>query len=82
MLALDPKTGKIKWHYQFSPNNPFDYDLVAEMVLADLSVDGKLIKVLMDADQRLLRGRVAATDQRQTARGESRREGELNWYPT
>src|SRR5262249_7999143 len=29
VLALDPKTGKIKWHYQFSPNNPFDYDSVA-----------------------------------------------------
>jgi alcohol dehydrogenase (cytochrome c) len=24
VLALDPKTGKIKWHNQFSPNNPFD----------------------------------------------------------
>ena len=34
VLALDPKTGKIKWHYQFSPNDPFDYDAVAEMVLA------------------------------------------------
>ena len=37
VLALEPKTGKIKWHYQFSPNNPFDYDAVAEMVLADLT---------------------------------------------
>ena len=26
VLALDPKTGQIKWHYQFSPNDPFDYD--------------------------------------------------------
>ena len=41
VLALDPKTGSIKWHYQFSPNNPFDYDAVAEMVLADIKVDGK-----------------------------------------
>jgi alcohol dehydrogenase (cytochrome c) len=51
VLALDPKTGKIKWHYQFSPNNPFDYDSVAEMVLADLPVDGKPTKVLMDANR-------------------------------
>src|SRR6185437_4139411 len=51
VLALDPKTGKIKWHYQFSPNNPFDYDSVAEMVLADLNVDGKPTKVLMDANR-------------------------------
>ena len=41
VLALDPKTGKIKWHYQFSPNDPFDYDSVAEMILADINVDGK-----------------------------------------
>ncbi len=51
VLALDPKTGKIKWHYQFSPNNPFDYDSVAEMVLATINVDGKPTKVLMDANR-------------------------------
>ena len=51
VLALDPKTGKIKWHYQFSPNNPFDYDAVAEMVLADIKIEGKLTKVLMDANR-------------------------------
>jgi alcohol dehydrogenase (cytochrome c) len=51
VLALDPRTGKIKWHYQFSPNNPFDYDSVAEMVLADMTVEGKPTKVLMDANR-------------------------------
>lgn len=51
VLALEPKTGKIKWHYQFSPNNPFDYDAVAEMVLADMNIEGKATKVLMDANR-------------------------------
>jgi alcohol dehydrogenase (cytochrome c) len=51
VLALDPKTGKIKWHFQFSPNDPFDYDSVAEMILADLKVNGKPTKVLMDANR-------------------------------
>ena len=51
ILALDPKTGKIKWHYQFSPNDPFDYDSVAEMILADTTVDGKPPKVVMDANR-------------------------------
>jgi alcohol dehydrogenase (cytochrome c) len=51
VLALDPKTGKVKWHYQFSPNDPFDYDSVAEMILADINVDGKPTKVLMDANR-------------------------------
>jgi alcohol dehydrogenase (cytochrome c) len=51
VLALDPKTGKIKWHFQFTPNDPFDYDSVAEMVLADMNVDGRPTKVLMDANR-------------------------------
>jgi alcohol dehydrogenase (cytochrome c) len=51
VLALDPKTGKIKWHFQFSPNNPFDYDSVAEMVLATINVNGTPTKVLMDANR-------------------------------
>ncbi len=51
VMALDPKTGKMKWYFQFSPNNPFDYDSVAEMVLADLKVNGKPTKVLMDANR-------------------------------
>jgi alcohol dehydrogenase (cytochrome c) len=51
VLALDPKTGKIKWHFQFSPNDPFDYDSVAEMILADIKVKGKPTKVLMDANR-------------------------------
>jgi alcohol dehydrogenase (cytochrome c) len=51
VLALDPKTGKIKWHFQFSPNDPFDYDSVAEMILADLNVNGKPTKVVMDANR-------------------------------
>jgi alcohol dehydrogenase (cytochrome c) len=51
VLALDPKTGKIKWHFQFSPNDPFDYDSVAEMILATLTIDGKPTPVLMDANR-------------------------------
>ena len=51
VLALDPKTGAIKWYYQFTPNDPFDYDSVAEMVLADIKVGGKPTKVVMDANR-------------------------------
>jgi alcohol dehydrogenase (cytochrome c) len=51
ILALDAKTGKIKWHFQFSPNDPFDYDSVAEMVLATINIDGKPTKVVMDANR-------------------------------
>ena len=51
VIALDPQSGKVKWHFQFSPNNPFDYDSVAEMVLADVKIGGKPTKVLMDANR-------------------------------
>ncbi len=51
VMALDPKTGKMKWYFQFSPNNPFDYDSVAEMILANLPVNGKETKVLIDANR-------------------------------
>ena len=47
VLALDPNTGKLKWHYQFTPNDPFDYDATNELVLAE--IDGK--KVLMQANR-------------------------------
>ncbi|MDO9709202.1 methanol/ethanol family PQQ-dependent dehydrogenase [Paracraurococcus lichenis] len=51
VLALDPKTGKIKWHFQFSPNDFYDYDSVAEMVLADINVNGQPTKALMNANR-------------------------------
>ena len=46
-LGLDAKTGKIKWHYQHTPNDPYDYDSVAENVLVD--VGGK--KLALEADR-------------------------------
>ncbi len=51
VLALDPKSGEIKWHFQFSPNDPYDYDSVAEMVLGTLELGGKPQKVLMNANR-------------------------------
>ena len=46
-LAVDADTGKIKWHFQHTPNDPYDYDSVAENVLVD--VDGK--KLALEADR-------------------------------
>jgi alcohol dehydrogenase (cytochrome c) len=51
VLALDPKTGQIKWHYQFSPNDPFDYDSAGEMVLATININGTPTKVILHADK-------------------------------
>ena len=51
VLALDPQTGKIKWHFQFSPNDMYDFDAVADMVLATINVEGKPRKVLLNANR-------------------------------
>jgi alcohol dehydrogenase (cytochrome c) len=46
-LALDPDTGKLKFYFQYTPNDPYDYDGVNEVILAD--VDGK--KVWLHGDR-------------------------------
>ena len=51
VLALRPKTGEIAWHFQFSPNDPWDYDGVNENVIADIEIEGKLRKVILHADR-------------------------------
>lgn len=47
ILALDPQTGDIKWHYQTTPNDPYDYDTTNELVHAEM--DGR--KVIMQANR-------------------------------
>src|SRR5229473_2240104 len=51
-LALDANTGKIKWHYQHTPNDPYDYDSVAENVLVDVpGPNGTTLKLALEADR-------------------------------
>ncbi|MXO58473.1 PQQ-dependent dehydrogenase, methanol/ethanol family [Altererythrobacter salegens] len=49
ILALDPDTGKYKWHYQLNPGESWDYTATQQMTLADLTIDGKVRKVVMQA---------------------------------
>ena len=51
VIAIRPKTGELVWHYQYIPNESFDFDGTAEPVLADLRVDGQLRKVLLNANK-------------------------------
>src|SRR6201997_5633671 len=46
ILAIKPQTGTMVWYYQMTPNDPFDYDGVNELILADLPFDGTVHKVL------------------------------------
>ena len=51
VVALDPDTGKLKWHYQFSPHDEFDYDSVQVPVLGDIQIEGRTRKVVMWANR-------------------------------
>ena len=47
VIALDADTGKLKWHYQFTPADEWDFDSVQVPVLADLNWKGKPRKLML-----------------------------------
>lgn len=49
ILAINPDNGKLAWHYQTTPGEIWDYTATQNMILADLEIDGKQRKVLMQA---------------------------------
>jgi quinohemoprotein ethanol dehydrogenase len=49
IVALDVKTGQYRWHYQQVPEEDWDYTCTQSIVQADLVIDGKPRKVLMQA---------------------------------
>jgi alcohol dehydrogenase (cytochrome c) len=51
VVALDADTGKLKWHFQFTPNDAYDYDSVQVPVLADIAWNGAPAKVMLWANR-------------------------------
>lgn len=51
VIALDADTGKLKWYYQFSPHDEFDWDATQVPVLADIEFKGAPRKVMMWANR-------------------------------
>jgi len=51
VVALDADTGKLKWYYQFSPHDEFDYDSVQVPVLVDADWQGRPRKLMMWANR-------------------------------
>ncbi len=51
VLARRPADGSLVWAYQFTPNDNWDYDSNAEMILADLVIKGKPRKALVHFDK-------------------------------
>ncbi|HZT30892.1 MAG TPA: PQQ-binding-like beta-propeller repeat protein [Bryobacteraceae bacterium] len=51
ILALDPQTGALKWHYQFTPHDVHDWDATEPPVLVDTEYHGRKRKLLLHADR-------------------------------
>jgi PQQ-dependent dehydrogenase (methanol/ethanol family) len=51
VMARDPDDGTLRWAYQFTPADNWDYDATQEMILTDLPVKGKTHKALVHFDK-------------------------------
>jgi len=46
VLALDPESGEMKWHFQFTPHDEWDYDGNTGLFLLDVQSNGQTVKAL------------------------------------
>ena len=51
VVALDPATGKRKWHYQFTPHDMHDWDATETPLLADMQYRGKQRQLLLQGNR-------------------------------
>jgi len=51
LLALDPDSGKLKWYFQFTPHDLFDYDAVETPMLVDAVYKGQPRKLIVQANR-------------------------------
>ncbi len=51
VLALDADTGKLNWHFQFTPHDLFDYDATETAMLLDARYRGSARKLLVEANR-------------------------------
>ena len=51
VVALDADTGELAWYFQFTPNDPYDYDAVQIPVLADIERNGIELKAMLWANR-------------------------------
>jgi alcohol dehydrogenase (cytochrome c) len=51
VIALDADTGRLKWHYQFTPHDEFDYDATQVPVLVDIPWQGQPRKLMLWANR-------------------------------
>jgi alcohol dehydrogenase (cytochrome c) len=51
VIALDADSGKLKWYYQFTPNDTHDWDATEDLILTDAPVNGVMRKLMLHADR-------------------------------
>jgi quinohemoprotein ethanol dehydrogenase len=51
IIAVNPDTGQYVWHYQETPGDEWDYDATSPLMLADLKIEGRSRRVLMQASK-------------------------------
>ena len=51
VIAVRPRTGEVVCHYQYTPNDAYDVDGTDEQVLADMRIDGRLRKVMIQTNK-------------------------------
>ncbi|HEV2418584.1 MAG TPA: PQQ-binding-like beta-propeller repeat protein [Terriglobia bacterium] len=51
VLAVDPDTGKLKWYFQFTPHDLYDYDSVETPIIIDSMYRGRQRKLLVQANR-------------------------------
>jgi quinohemoprotein ethanol dehydrogenase len=51
ILAVDLTSGQLKWHFQTTPNDNWDFDSVQQLMLLDLTIQGKPRKVITQASK-------------------------------
>jgi alcohol dehydrogenase (cytochrome c) len=51
VLAIDPNTGKLKWYFQFTPHDVYDYDANETPVLVDEEENGAPHRLLLQANR-------------------------------
>ena len=51
LLAIDPDAGKIKWGFQYTPNDAWDYDGNNAPILIDTTIDGKPVKAAVQSNR-------------------------------
>ncbi len=50
-IALDADTGKLAWHFQYLPNDPWDMDTTAEHLVVDVMRGGRNVKAVVQANK-------------------------------